>query len=417
MDENNEYYDDEEVLEDGVDSVDEGDVQEQQPGVIDNVSRSATHALGQTVASAYGGELGRRLYQAASNTKIGKAIEEKIAKKVSFKFKLILFGSLAVIFIIFFVVFAHELEFGVFSSGSGSSGDDEVCVNLPAIDTVCKSITPDGYATMSVDEYVAGVVAAEIGGYTDTGYDTFKSLAVAARSFALANATKDSNGNCSVPVGPSFQAYNDNPTDEMIEAAEVTSGMVLVLNNEIYSAQYDALCIESEDEDYYYLCQGGTKEKHLALPRDWIISKTSQNYVDTIRLQVHGNGMSQNGAWYLAVEKNWTYTEILEYFYGDEGASLASINSASTTCTSRYNGDFDPLETYTLSHNGLKVLDRTLTSAELEDLNNYINDEVDKAGYGTGAGVAAAGQALVYWLEQQGYYLQYRWGGGHFNCS
>lgn len=73
------------------------------------------------------------------------------------------------------------------------------------------------------------------------------------------------------------------------------------------------------------------------------------------------------------------------------------------------------LSSYNLKGNGLTVLNRTLTSTELTELNSYINQEVDKAKYGTGAGVAAAGQSLTYWLEKKGYYLQYRWGGGHGN--
>lgn len=76
-------------------------------------------------------------------------------------------------------------------------------------------------------------------------------------------------------------------------------------------------------------------------------------------------------------------------------------------------GNIQHLSSYNLNGNNLKVLNRSLTTSEMENLNDYINSEVDKAGYGTGAGVAAAGQALTYWLENQGYYLQYFWGGGH----
>lgn len=76
-------------------------------------------------------------------------------------------------------------------------------------------------------------------------------------------------------------------------------------------------------------------------------------------------------------------------------------------------GNIQFLSSYNLNAKGLKKLNRTLTTFEMQTLNNYINSEVDKTGYGTGEAVAAAGQALTYWLEQQGYYLQYHWGGGH----
>ena len=77
------------------------------------------------------------------------------------------------------------------------------------------------------------------------------------------------------------------------------------------------------------------------------------------------------------------------------------------------NGNLSALTNYNLNHNGLNVLDRTLSNSEIQELNNYIDKEIKKAGYGTGAGVAAAGQSLIYWLESKGYFLQYYWGGGH----
>lgn len=335
--------------------------------------------------------------------------------KESKKFSLWIFGSgfgclgfaVAAAFILIIAVLIH---LGIIDIDTSSS--KKTCVNLPAIDNVCKSITPDGYETMSVDEYVAGVINAEVGGMLDDGLNTYKASAVAARSYALANATKDGNGNCSVPVGPSFQAFKSGASEEMIKAASETSGVVLVKDNQIISSQYDALCIESEDAINYYLCQGGEGEEHLMVPKNWLKSKWSDSYIEETRKLTHGNGMSQNGAWYLALDRGWDYIKILEYFYGDDGVILASINGATTNCTSSFNGDFSPLETYNLSHAGLDVLNRGLTESEMENLNNYIISEVDKAGYGTGAGVAAAGQALTYWLEQQGYYLSYYWGGG-----
>lgn len=77
------------------------------------------------------------------------------------------------------------------------------------------------------------------------------------------------------------------------------------------------------------------------------------------------------------------------------------------------NGNLATLTNYNLGHEGLNVLDRSLSDAERADLDNYIDSQIAKAGYGTGAGVAAAGQSLIYWFEQKGWYLQYRWGGGH----
>ncbi len=383
-------------------------IEEENSSTLDSVSRSATHVAGKTAADAIAPGIGGKIYEVASNTELGRALEEKVAKRFSFKIKLIIGCTCFLFFLLFFVIFAVLI-----SDESSSDGDSSICTTLPAIDNVCKSITPSGFATMSVDEYVAGVVAAEVGGMKDEGFNTYKAASVAARSYALANATKDGNGNCAVPVGPSFQAFIETTNEDIISAVNETSGVVLVKDNNIVSSQYDALCIESEDSINYYLCQGGEGEEHLMVPRTWLEGVRSSDYISSMRGQVHGNGMSQNGAWYLATDRGWDYTEILNYFYGDEGITLASINGATSNCSSSNNGSLSPLDSYNLGHNGLNVLDRTLTSSEIDELNSYINSEVDKAGYGTGAGVAAAGQALTYWLETKGYYLQYRWGGGH----
>jgi len=323
-------------------------------------------------------------------------------------------GLLFAISATFVVIISTLMFLGIIDVDINFGGGKTSCVNLPNINSVCKSITVVGQGTMSVDEYVAGVINAEVGGMSDENFNLYKAAAVAARSYALVGADKDGNGNCSVSNGQHFQAYKPNPDENMINAANETSGIVLVKDNKIYSSQYDALCIHDEDDENYYLCQGGTGEEHLVLPREWIVERQGQAYIDYIRNYVHGKGMSQNGAWYLAIERGWDYIKILNYFYGDDGATLATINAdSSNSCSTSFNGNFEPLEEYNLWHANLNVLNRTLTTAEINSLNKYIDDSVDDAGYGTGAAVAAAGQSLTYWLEKQGYYLSYYWGGGH----
>ena len=73
-------------------------------------------------------------------------------------------------------------------------------------------------------------------------------------------------------------------------------------------------------------------------------------------------------------------------------------------------GNFSPLSSYNLKHHGLKVLSKTLSSTERSDITNFVNSQV-KSVYGTGAGVAMAGQSLTHALAQKGYYLGYCWGG------
>lgn len=104
------------------------------------------------------------------------------------------------------------------------------------------------------------------------------------------------------------------------------------------------------------------------------------------------------------VEKNMA--SIREKVFGlkpEEGVS----------CNSENNGTLEELTTYKEGHDGLKMLTSPLSSSQINQLNNYIKTSVDKSGYGTGAGVAAAGQSLIQGMRQFGYYLPYYWGGGN----
>ena len=80
-------------------------------------------------------------------------------------------------------------------------------------------------------------------------------------------------------------------------------------------------------------------------------------------------------------------------------------------CTGN-NGSLVELTDYPLGHEGLTVVNSPLSEDIINEVNVYIKDMVNKSGYGTGAGVAAAGQSLIYGLRQKGYYLPYYWGGG-----
>ena len=80
-------------------------------------------------------------------------------------------------------------------------------------------------------------------------------------------------------------------------------------------------------------------------------------------------------------------------------------------------GNLTTLDHYNLRGAGLKVLDRTLSNSEINELNNYLNEEIEKTGHGTANAVAAVGQGLVYWFEKKGYFLSYYWAGGHGSDS
>ena len=363
------------------------------------------------VLGAHAGVLSEKVNKARSRvfavTNPGEA--GKMALKAGTKKLLLWLVSLIGIqgFIIIFVVLLVALVLlGIY--GTDSTGG--ACYSLTSVDSVCNSVTVQGKGTMSLDDYIAGVIHAEVGGMHDENNDMYKAGAVAARSYVLANAKKDGNGNCVVGSSQSFQVYKSNPSEDMISAAKETSGIVLTKNGKIYSSQYDAFCFDSKDSSNYYVCQGN--KGTTAVPVSWVDSKVPSTYRAAPHTYSHGNGMSQYGAYYLITQKNMDYVKVLEHFYGDDGAVLGSLNGENSNyCTSAMNGNFQPLTKYTIRAKGLKKLNRVLTEAERNNLNNYVNSSVDAAGYGTGAGVATAGQSVAYGLEQYGYYLGYYWGG------
>ena len=302
---------------------------------------------------------------------------------------------------------------------SGGDSNGLSCVSTQTVGEVCKSISVNG-ETMSVDDYVAHVITNEFGGAPE---ETLKAQAIASRSYGVAGAKKDSQGNCVISdTSESFQTYADTASDRAIQAAKDTSGMVLLnKDGNVARAEYSSNSLTKA-----YGSFGNTiimSERDLEIPRDWYsknktcsdesLNKVNSNkdaYGRTVYGCGHGRGMGQIAAKYLAEEKNYTYSQILEYFYGKDSPyqwTLGSPTGSSSNC----GGTLTTLDHYTLGHAGLKILNRTLKDSEISNLEAYINNEVDKAGYGTGNAVAAAGQSLVYGLEQMGYYLGYCWGG------
>lgn len=77
------------------------------------------------------------------------------------------------------------------------------------------------------------------------------------------------------------------------------------------------------------------------------------------------------------------------------------------------NTNLTKLKEYPLEGGSAKVMTKPLTTSQQKSLKNYINSSIETSGFGTGDGVAAAGQSLIYGLYQMGYRLPYKWGGGH----
>ena len=352
---------------------------------------------------------------------------KNLLKKKIFLFFVTGGGTTFLVFLLFIPLFIAVLFcLGLLDGDDASNGGS--CINTQTVDEVCKSISVNG-ETMSVDDYVAHVITNEFGNAPE---ETLKAQAIASRSYGVAGAAKDNQGNCIIEdTSEKFQTYADTASDRAIQASKDTSGMVLLdKDGNVASAEYSSNSLPEAYSTY-----GSTitmSERNLEIPRDWweknktcsddFLNKANSNkdaYGRTVYGCGHGRGMGQIAAKYLAEEKNYTYDQIIEYFYGKDSPYQWTLGSSSGgtigNCTNGNNGNFQPLSSYNYGGKGLTKLNRALSSSEKKNIESYINSEVDNAGYGTGAAVAAAGQALTHGLEQigPGYRLGYYWAGGH----
>ena len=171
--------------------------------------------------------------------------------------------------------------------------------------------------TYSLDEYVAGVISGEA--WPGQNMEAYKAQAIAARTFALYRTN-----NCSTTIdsSDSSQVFDPDIEDYALEAANATSGQVLIYNDEIFSSQYDSFCYNDSDCVYgeengkYYVeyTKLPTEEKHKVY-----LSKDYLKYANG----GHGRGMSQVVSYEMA-DNGATYEEILKYFYST-GVSITNM--------------------------------------------------------------------------------------------
>ena len=279
----------------------------------------------------------------------------------------------------------------------------------------CTEITIKGgqYAGVyDIEEYIAGVVNAEYGGFVNsTQREAAKAGAVAARSFVLANV----GDSCTVESSQNFQVYKE-PTEETKKIAQETRGLVLVQSGSIKSTQYDAFCtkVAQTDPDYYIVCQ-----KEQKIPRAWV-DKQGGNILAIWKAGTmsgaHGNGMSQWGAAYLAEAEGYTFEDLLAYYYDD--TEIMSIYKSFG-----YNGEYS-IDPNNALYKGLAFLkDKSFEEflaergTSIEDYNNYLKKKITEAGVGTRDGVVTAAVSLIGSLAEMKIKINYQWAGKYYQVG
>lgn len=285
---------------------------------------------------------------------------------------------------------------------------NNVCENVTVINT--KNGKDDG--TYSLEEYIAGVIKAEIRGFDNS--TMYEVGAIAARTYGLMNM----NANCIIAGNATKQAFikiepnSSNSVDQkLLKAANDTKGLVLTKDGQMILTQYDAFACIAKNENFYTIAQ-----KNLQIPIAWIetrinpqthpkwfICNGKENLVNH-----HGNGMSQYGAYYLITEENYTRDQVLSFFYGNDIKLMSIYEAASSNYTNLTSvGTNDQL---------IISLKEFLNSKGLsiEAYNEYILKNVLEVGFSTREAVVRAATSLVSSLYQYyGARIPYTMGGLH----
>lgn len=162
------------------------------------------------------------------------------------------------------------------------------------------SCDKDTIIDIDIEDYVAGVVASEIG---NAPLEACKAQAIAARTFAVARGVlkgKEISDSASVA-----QAFRGPRTDypKCVQAVKDTMGLILTYDGKPISAVY---CDANGGRTYSSKeVWGGDKPYLIAREDKWNGSQKKNG---------HGVGMSQKGA-ISAAKQGVSYKEILSFYY------------------------------------------------------------------------------------------------------
>ena len=249
--------------------------------------------------------------------------EENVVKKIK-KIKIYLFlgalGSIALLFAVLVAMISSlgRSEVTAISASYMPIGDEyiaPVCTQVSVISATDSRGNPTEGGTFDIDKYIEGVVNAEVGGMNN--YEVYKMFAVAARSYFYVNSQ-----DCSIENSTSKQRFVSNNSSMIRLAVQETKDQVILDGNgNFVNAQYDAFCTTQVTEDSYIL-----KQNHQVVSKEWADDQRGikPEWKEGREIECHGNGASQWGAYYLAEEYDYTYSNLLRYYYSGDDYQLSS---------------------------------------------------------------------------------------------
>lgn len=331
----------------------------------------------------------------------------------------ILCFSLVVLLVVFIIILIVVIEDA--ANGGGKTGtrcnyelkgvieSGTVSLNDVQVELINCDGTPSDYTilgTVDFEKYVIGVALAEIG--SSSPDEAIKAQIVAARNFAL---TRNS-GMCPGSPSTCFYGYNVNSNTIRMRACEADQ-VYWDYTKDNYREDRGSISLYSPEVDassgvlwHSALSDERISEINtLAEEVRGVVLLDDKDYVLKTPYNASVSVQFQNDA-----KEGKDYQEILSRQYGSD-------NFHTSVCSSYGVIDYGD---YVLDSTGHQIIKQDLASflqskgTSLEEFNQLIADNVDKAGYGTRAGVVVAGVTLVGELgNQYGVKLPYFWGGGH----
>ena len=298
----------------------------------------------------------------------------------------IILAIIMFIVVVFIVIFTNE-ENGSVSEGGSSYAYGETCTTVTVTNSGCdgnaENCTNAYDGEVDLEDYVAGVVAAEVGEANNLEY--YKVSAIAARTYLLSNVSSS----CTIAGNATSQEYtsvdNSSNSELIKQAVEETKGQVLIKNDEIISANYSSACVVNADSEYYYVRYGtislgsanyqkiiktwdSEESAYKGYLNDWYsqVDTTNTNNDERTCPGNHDYGMSQLGALYLITEEDYTYDQVLEYYFGSDAELVKNtmqlagiegfVNPTRTIhCSSAYGNRIHPVNQIESFHSGLDI--------------------------------------------------------------
>ena len=261
--------------------------------------------------------------------------------------------------------------------------------------------------TIDFEKYVLGVALAEAG--PDSPDEALKAQMIAARNFALTRSGGKNTGMCPGNYNTCFYGYNEASKVIRMRACEADQVYWDYTKN-IYRQNRGSISLYSPEVNSGALWKKALSSERQAQVEKLADSVKGETLVDSNGSLVETNYVASDTSKFIAgARAGKSYKEILEEQYGSGNTSSAECNNGSAGT-----------EGYNTSSDGNGILHESLSSflaskgSSLSEYNNTIKSNVDKAGYGTRAGVVAAATTLIGEIgNKYNLKLPYFWGGGH----